>query len=144
MKEKLVILAMLLGVVGFGGTVPYEFPLLKTARLDPGTAQTDAVTINVDTDLYRAVDNFNTDVRIVDAEGREVPFAVRKYTRNQSRKEVVKIPGLIKKMRREPHRVELFVRPATVTAEDKLIGLEIVTAARNFEKQLRLAAFLGG
>ncbi len=145
MKKTLALLSVLMaGAALYGGSISYEFPLLKTAKSDSGQSGADLSVIRLDNDIYGAADNLGSDIRIVNSDGKEVPFAVQKISRTKSSSELLDVPAIIKKSRRSGALLDLFVKPDTSAGVNVFNGMEILSDAKNFEKKVTVSVFING
>jgi len=143
MKSLSLVSALLLGSTVYAGSIPYEFPLVKTAKAADSQAEADLSVIRLDNEIYRNVDSYMTELRVVDANDREVPFTVQKYVRGKSSVDIKKYPALFKRLRQEANRTDIYIIPKN-SLNVPVRVIELITAAKNFEKRITVAVHTGG
>jgi len=135
MKSTLIASALLLGLTAVAGNPTRNFPYLKSAQAPANATDTDVSVIRFDSQIFNAANDLQNDVKIFGADGKDIPFAVQKMTKNKPQIEHALLPAAIKADRKQGNNRIIFLAPPEGFS-GTINGIQLTTQAKNFEKMV--------
>lgn len=104
----------------------------------PTDSKTDIFRIILDSDIYDSADDKLRNIRILNAQGKEIPFSTEILRETRSITLTESVSAKIANANKNGNTLELIVELPSLNKMHKITELQIYTPSKNFEKSVRI------